>query len=83
MTAYASLDSSVGDIVLVAINKLDAVPVPARLNISGLRNGTADIYAFADGDASIRRIGGALLTDSSLDVTLPATSMSVIRISGG
>jgi hypothetical protein len=80
VTTYASVDSSTGDIVIIAINKREEGDVTAAIDIRGAVSGNANVYHFGAGDTAIHSVGSAAL-GSMRQVNLPAASISLMRIS--
>ncbi len=83
VTTYASVDSTSGDVVLVAINKRLDADVAATIKLNDTSSGSVQIYSFASGDAAIHQSGSATLSGSQVQVNLPAASLSLARIARG
>jgi hypothetical protein len=80
VTAYASIDSSTGDVVLIAINKRFDAAVSASIRINGAAQSDADVYRLADGDTEIRDIGTAPVSNAEVRLDLAASSLTLVRI---
>jgi hypothetical protein len=83
VTSYASVDSSSGDVVVVAINKRFDADVSATIDLGREASGAASVYSFGSANTSIRPNGTLALTDSRLQVGLPAASLTLARIARG
>jgi hypothetical protein len=80
VTAYASLDSSRGDVVLVVINKRSDADVSATLRLADDSRSHAAVYQFAEGDPAIRDAGTRPVNAGEVRVDLPASSITIIRL---
>jgi hypothetical protein len=80
VTSYASLDSSSGDLVVVAINKRDGAAIPATFRFPGHAQDVAEVYRFGEGDAAIQPAGRAQVDGSEVRVTLAPLSITLLRV---
>jgi hypothetical protein len=83
ISSYASLDSGTGDVVMVAINKRDDAAVPATIEVAGNVPVAAVVYGLAAGDGTVQPKAAASLTGSQVQVTLPPSSLTLVRIRRG
>ncbi|MBV9543612.1 MAG: endoglucanase, partial [Chloroflexi bacterium] len=82
ITAYASCDSATGDVLLVAINKRWDADVAASIRLEHRSGGVARVFSISSADSSIREAAAIPLEQSELDLTLPAASVSLVRVGG-
>jgi hypothetical protein len=80
VTTYASIDSTTNDIVIIALNKRSDGDVAAAIKLRGSAIGSGRVYHFGEGDAEIRT-AGSTPAGADLRVNLPATSMTLLRLS--
>jgi hypothetical protein len=79
VTAYASAGSTTGDVVIVAINKRADSDVAATVRVNGSGD-TAEVYRFGPADAVIQDAGSISPSGAEFHLTLPSSSISVLRI---
>ena len=85
VAVYASRDSASGDVLIVAINKRSDADVPTTIHVNGLtstrRSSTSQLYRYGRDDASaIHPLGEVASPGSGLTLTLPAYSISLLRV---
>jgi hypothetical protein len=81
VTAYASLDSSSGGVVIVAINKRTDAAVAVTVQVNGGARTQAEVYTFGEGDTDIRSTGTTSFpAGSEVHLDLPASSITLIRV---
>jgi glycosyl hydrolase family 44 len=82
VTSYASVDSATGDVVVIAINKRDDAPLPAKIRLDGVVGATGEIYQLVGGDGAVRDVGSSTSADSEFSIILPASSITLLHIRG-
>jgi hypothetical protein len=80
--AYASLDSSSGDLIVIAINKRADGELPTTLQFDALdHGGHARLYRYSQDDpGSIRDLGELSLAGQALSLPLPPSSITLVRV---
>jgi hypothetical protein len=80
VTSYASLNSTDGDLVVIAINKRADADLPATIRLNPSSAGRAELFRFGPGDADIQELGALGAGGPELQLVLPASSISLVRI---
>jgi hypothetical protein len=79
VTAYGSVDSNTGAIVLIALNKRSDAEVSATVQIANTSVRRAEVYRLDGTDRQIRNVGTLDPVGSGVAVVLPESSITLIR----
>jgi hypothetical protein len=80
VTAYASLDSKTGDMLVVILNKRPDAPVSARVKLTGVERADADVFALASGDKTPRALGRVQVQQAEVRTDLAPASVQLVRV---
>jgi hypothetical protein len=80
VTSYASLNSTNGDRVIIAINKRADADLPATIRLNPSSAGPAQLFRYGPGDADIQDLGALGTGGPELHLVLPASSISLVRV---
>ncbi len=79
VTAYSSVDSTSGDVMVMLINKLDMGALPAQLIVKGGGRGL-EVFRLAAGNSGITSLGSTPIEGSEIQLTLPPSSVTLMRV---
>ena len=80
VAAYASVDTATDDVIVIALNKSPDLDLPAVIRLDTPWRGRASIFRLAPGHAEIQGHGDVEIDGSTFGLTLPAYSITLLRI---
>jgi hypothetical protein len=80
VTAYASVDSATGDVVLIVLNKRDDADLPATIVMREGAGHAAEVFRLSATTVAPESVGPLVFEGSSLSAVLPRASITLLRI---
>ncbi len=79
LSSYAALDDASGDLLVMILNKSPVADLTPAIQFANVQASSVQIYQVSEETPSLTRLADARLAGSSLTMTFPASSITLLR----